>query len=175
MKSTLGGLKNLDTFLAQIARQQEAVAVEAKAGYELRRQAEARDADGKIERGAAGKPLDPARGQFDRIDDAVADAHHRRHFLGSLQIGVAVQHQRVRVRHLPRQAEHDAVEQDEAGLLEQAAAELGRRLDRNVQHDIGNAGERAGRLVGERHHLGAFGLGDARKADADRTSRRSRR
>ena len=49
-------------------------------------------------------------------------------------------------------------------LLEQAAAELRGRLDRNRQHDIGDAGEGAGRLVRQRHHLGAFRLGDAGKA-----------
>ncbi|CAH2403841.1 hypothetical protein MES5069_40125 [Mesorhizobium escarrei] len=96
----------------------------------------------------------------------VTDAHTVG--MASLQVGVAVQHQSVRVGYLLRHEEHNAVEQDQAGLLEQAAAKLLRFLDRDMQRDIGNAGQGPGRLMRQRNDLGALRLGDAGEACTDR-------
>ena len=65
--------------------------------------------------------------------------------------------------------EDDRVEQNEAHLLEQAAAELLRLLDRHDKNGVGKTGERALRFVSEQDDLGVFALGDPGKADADRS------
>ena len=51
---------------------------------------------------------------------------------------MTVQHAHVRVGHSTRHVEDHAVEQDQAGLLEQAAAELSGRSHGHVKHDIGD-------------------------------------
>src|SRR5580765_5494287 len=58
--------------------------------------------------------------------------------MNSLKIGVAMKHHFMRVRHLACEAEYDAVEQHQAGLLEQAAAELLGCFDWHRQNNIGD-------------------------------------
>ena len=105
-------IEDADALLPQIARQQKAIAVEAKAGDELRRQAEARDADGQIERGAAGKPLDPAGDSSTAstipspmLTTVGISAHCKLVWRCSICACASVS---------AGQAEHDAVEQDQA-------------------------------------------------------------
>ena len=67
-------------------------------------------------------------------------------------------HAAMRVGNAARELEDDGVEQNEAHLLEQAAAELLRLLDRNDKNGVGEPGERALRLVREQDDLGALRL-----------------
>ena len=57
-----------------------------------------------------------------------------------------------------RNLKDDGVEENEAALLEQAAPELSRLLDRHQKHLIGKGGERAFRRPGEQDHLRALVL-----------------
>src|SRR5205814_10294859 len=67
------------TFFTQITLDEEAVAIGAEAGHQLRNEAQPRYADGEIERRTARKIFDFAGRKLDRIDDGVADTQHGRH------------------------------------------------------------------------------------------------
>ena len=66
----------------------------------------------------------------------------------------------MRARQTPREVKHDGVEQDETRLLEQAAAELRRRLDRHRQDPVGERRKRALRRPRDEDDLGLLRLGD---------------
>ncbi len=66
-------------------------------------------------------------------DQPAALRNQRAAGISLLQVGVAVEHQPVRVWDGLHQFEHDRVEENEARLLKQAAAELPRCFDGNVK------------------------------------------
>src|SRR5271154_2186030 len=80
---------------------------------------------------------------------------------------MAAKHALMRIWNAARDLEDNRVEKNEAALLEQAAAELSRPLDRYKKHRIGKRDQCAFRLSGEQDHLGPLGFGDLRKVDAD--------
>ena len=113
-------IENSHAFPAQMALDQEAVGIGAVARGELRDQPEPGEADGQIERSTPGK-RSTAPG-VNSTASMMASPMLTTRGIESLEIGVAVEHRPMRVRHLPSQREHHAVEQDQAALLEQAAA-----------------------------------------------------
>jgi hypothetical protein len=70
-----------------------------------------------------------------------------------LHVGVPPEHRPVRVRRSLHQLEHDCVEENEACLLKQTAAELARCFDRRVKDAVRELRKRAVRLPRDQRDL----------------------
>ena len=85
-----------------------------------------------------------------------------------MQVGVAVEHQPVGIVHSPHQVEHDRIEENEARLLKEAAAELPCCFDGNVKDGVGELRKRAVRLPSDQSDFGPLVFRYSSEVDGDR-------